>query len=161
MIPPISKPGLLAFKTVLPFTLRYEGGYTNNPKDPGGPTNLGVTIATLSHELRRQATTADVKALTVDKVEPIYYHKYFLASGCAALPNGVSFMAFDIAVNMGVGRAHQFLEATKNMRAKERVLALDRLRMGFWRRLRTWPVFGKGWRERENSCLAEALKRVD
>ena len=36
------------FDDCLKFTLQFEGGFVNNPKDPGGPTNLGVTQATLS-----------------------------------------------------------------------------------------------------------------
>ena len=39
------------FDTALKLTLKYEGGFVNDPYDPGGATNYGVTIATLSHEL--------------------------------------------------------------------------------------------------------------
>ena len=50
------------FEACLKFVLQFEGGFVNNPKDPGGPTNLGVTQATLSGFLGRQATIDEVKA---------------------------------------------------------------------------------------------------
>ena len=55
------------FEACLKFVLQFEGGFVNNPKDPGGPTNLGVTQATLSGFLGRQATIDEVKALTPEK----------------------------------------------------------------------------------------------
>jgi lysozyme family protein len=57
-----------AFKQVIV----YEGGYVNHPKDPGGPTNLGITQATLSRYLGRGASISDVRALTKSAVKPIY-----------------------------------------------------------------------------------------
>jgi lysozyme family protein len=57
--------------------IKYEGGYVNHPQDPGGPTNLGITQATLSRWLRRRASVADVKALTREKVKPIYKQNFW------------------------------------------------------------------------------------
>ena len=52
------------FPACLAFTLKFEGGFVNDPRDPGGPTNMGITIATLSHELGRAATIKDVRTLS-------------------------------------------------------------------------------------------------
>jgi lysozyme family protein len=144
------------FSRSLTFTLAYEGGYVDNPRDPGGPTNRGITIATLSHELGRQATRTDVRNLTIQQAGSIYQKKYWNAVGSDSKPAGVDLMLFDIGVNMGVGRALRFNDETGSLAPKDRIVALDRLRMGFWRHLRTWPIFGKGWSRRENACLALA-----
>lgn len=145
------------FGRALAFALQYEGGYVNHPKDPGGPTNMGITIATLSHELGRRASILEVKNLTVEQAGAIYRKKYWNAIGANDLPAGVDILAFDIAVNSGVGRALQWLEKTRGLQPRQRVAALDRTRVGFYRALRTFPVFGKGWLRRESACLAVAL----
>jgi len=148
------------FQNCLAFTLHYEGGFSDNPRDPGGPTNLGVTIATLSHELGRAATIAEVKALTVAQVTPIYRKKFWNLIDGDALPAGVDLIAFDIAVNSGPGRALQWLAKTANTSPRDRVLALHKLRVGFWRSLPIFATFARGWMTRETACLAAALKYV-
>jgi lysozyme family protein len=144
------------FPNCLAFTLKYEGGFVNDPRDPGGATSLGVTIATLSHELGRAATIADVRGLTEKSVEPIYRKKYWQTIHADCLPKGVDLMAFDIAVNMGVGRALPWIRQTSHLSPLARIDALNSLRCGFWKGLRTWRVFGKGWMARETACLGVA-----
>ncbi len=58
------------FDRALPLVLKHEGGYVDHPRDPGGATNLGVTIGTLSGWLGRKATKAEVRALTRESVAP-------------------------------------------------------------------------------------------
>src|SRR5262245_15160238 len=65
------------FEACLKFVLQFEGGFVNNPADPGGPTNLGVTQTTLSAFLGRHATVDEVKALTPEKVAPIYRFRFW------------------------------------------------------------------------------------
>ncbi len=60
------------FERALPLVLKHEGGWSDDPNDPGGATKLGVTIGTLSLWLGRPATKTEVKALTVATVAPIY-----------------------------------------------------------------------------------------
>lgn len=146
------------FEACLALTLGYEGGYSNNPKDPGGPTNLGVTIATLSHELGRAASVAEVRALTKASVGPIYRKKFWNLINGDDLPAGVDCLAFDVAVNSGPGRALQWLAATKDIRTPvDRVKALDGRRRSFWRALKIFVTFGRGWMNRENDILKHAL----
>jgi len=147
-----------SFPEALVFTLQYEGGYVDNPRDPGGPTNLGITIATLSHELGHQATRADVRNLTKAQASAIYRKKYWNAIGADGLPKGVDLIAFDIAVNMGVGRALQFLTITGNQQPVARIARLDDLRLGYWRHLSFFATFWRGWKARETACKAAALK---
>lgn len=150
------------FETCLSFVLKYEGGYVNNPRDPGGPTNRGITIATLSHELGRAATVADVRALTRELAATIYRKKYWNLIGGDMLPRGLDLLAFDIAVNSGPGRALEWLRATGSMPTYLRIAELDAKRRSFWRSLKTWAVFGKGWSAREDACfaLATVMRKV-
>ena len=145
------------FETCLALTLKYEGGYVNHPRDPGGPTNLGVTIATLSHELGRAATIAEVKALTKEKVAPIYRAKYWNLVQGDGLPAGVDALLFDIAVNSGPGRALAFDRVTRALPPVERIRALDARRRSFYRSLSTFSVFGHGWMAREQDIFVRAL----
>lgn len=138
-----------------------EGGYVNNPRDPGGPTNMGITIATLSHEFGRRATAEDVRRMDASTAMRIYQKKYWNAVGADNLPIGVDLMIFDIAVNSGVGRALQFAKQTSSLlHPRERVVAIDKLRMGYFRSLRNWRFFGNGWKSREAACFALASDMV-
>jgi lysozyme family protein len=151
------------FETALKFTLQWEGGFANDPRDPGGATNMGITIATLSHELGRPATIGEVIDLSRTaagraRVADIYRKKYWNTIGGNRLPPGIDLLAFDIAVNSGPGRALQWLDATHNLTPVERLHALDKKRRGFWRHLKIFARFGSGWFRREDACLALALK---
>jgi lysozyme family protein len=148
------------FMLCLAFTLKYEGGYVWNPHDPGGPTNCGITLLTLSHELGRKATVSEVRALTPKSpvVMTIYEKKYWNLIDGDVLPKGVNLMAFDICVNMGVGRILPWLEASKNMSPVDRIKYLHNKRMTFWKQLKIWVTFWKGWTRREQACYALALQ---
>lgn len=155
-----------------------EGGYVDNPKDPGGATNLGVTIGTLSAWLGRPATKAEVKALTRAKVAPIYRRNYWDAVRGDDLPAGVDYTVFDYAVNSGPGRAIMSLQRAAGVAddgkpgpltlaaiGKDDPSVLIRLisaeRLAFMRRLSTWPVFGRGWTARVTSVEAAARRMAN
>ncbi len=146
------------YDACLNFVFQYEGGYVNDPRDPGGPTNRGITIATLSHELGRQATIADVKTLSREKAASIYRKKYWNAIGGDLLAPGVDLLAFDICVNSGVGRANDWLQQSSRLFPGDRIRWLDAKRRSFWKSLKTWAVYGKGWSRREDAAFALALK---
>lgn len=83
-----------------------EGGYVNDPDDPGGATKHGVTI----HTLRRlgldldgdgAVTTADVRRLTQEQAVDIFIRHYFIRPGIAKLPESIQASAFDMYVNAG------------------------------------------------------------
>lgn len=86
--------------------LRREGGYVNDPDDPGGATNFGVTI----HTMRRlgldlnndgHVTTDDVKALSRDMAINIFIDHYFNGPRIGALPVVFHASVFDMYVNAG------------------------------------------------------------
>ena len=51
--------------------LEHEGGYTNHPSDPGGPTSYGITIADYRRYVKPNATAADVRAMRLDEAKAI------------------------------------------------------------------------------------------
>ena len=148
------------FPACLAFTLQFEGGFVDNPRDPGGATSLGVTQRTLAAWRHKPVTISDVRNLGTNEAGQIYRALYWDHAGGDALPKGVDLMAFDIAVNMGTARAETWLAQTVTLGTSARIARLDALRCGFWRALRTFPVFGKGWLRRETACLALARKMI-
>ncbi|WCS27212.1 glycoside hydrolase family 108 protein [Methylobacterium sp. NMS14P] len=162
------------FERALALVLVHEGGYVDHPADPGGATNLGITIGTLSGWLGRPATKAEVRALTKTTVAPIYRKNYWDAIRGDELPAGVDFCVFDFAVNSGRARAVMSLQRAvgvaddgklgpitlKAIAAKPAAQTVERIcadRLAFLKRLSTWRTFGKGWNARVNGVLTQSL----
>lgn len=153
--------------------LAHEGGYTNHPSDPGGPTNWGITIYDARKHWKANATAADVKAMPLSVAKAIYKSKYWDALRCDELPDGVDYAVFDYGVNSGVGRAGKVLRRCLKMsdntwRVTDDVIAAANKvsdewlaaricdeRLAFLKRLKTWPTFGRGWGRR----VAEVRER--
>lgn len=102
------------FKQALKFVLKWEGGYVNNPNDKGGATNKGITQNTYNSWLKSQGKASkDVRNITDNEAEQIYYKNYWLAAGCDKMSKDFALLAFDTAVNMGVSRVQEFLKAAQ------------------------------------------------
>lgn len=91
-----------------------EGGFVNDPDDPGGVTNHGVTLNTLRRlgiDITRDARIdlADVRALTPAQATDIYVEHYFRRTGIGALPEVLQASVFDMYVNAG-GNAVKVLQ---------------------------------------------------
>ncbi len=91
-----------------------EGGYVNDPEDPGGPTNYGVTLATLRRlgvdvDGDGDADHADLRALTPDQAARIFVAHYHDAPGIGQLPDMLRPSVFDMQVNAGI-RAVKLLQ---------------------------------------------------
>ncbi|MGQ0456662.1 MAG: glycosyl hydrolase 108 family protein [Hyphomicrobium sp.] len=107
----------LVFMRALAHVLEMEGGYSDDPFDPGGPTNRGITLATFAAwrgetlDASSRARLIDVlKRIPDDVVAAIYRKKYWQAASCEALPAALALMHFDAAVNHGVGGAIRLLQ---------------------------------------------------
>jgi lysozyme family protein len=154
--------------------LVHEGGYTNHPADPGGPTNFGITIYDYRKYVKPNATAADVRAMKLDDAKAIYRAKYWDAQRCDELPAGVDYAVFDYGVNSGIGRSQKVLQrclgvaadgkigdetirAARAANARQLTAAICDERLRFLQGLRTWPVFGKGWGRRVAEVKAVAL----
>ena len=102
------------FKKALSFVLKWEGGYVNNPNDKGGATNKGITQGTYNNWLIAQGKSRkDVKFISQQEVEEIYYKNYWLKASCDKMSKVFAVICFDTAVNMGVGRVKEFLQAAR------------------------------------------------
>lgn len=93
-----------AFGLAVGFVLRkeIEGGYVNDPRDPGGETNFGIS--------KRAYPNVNIAELTRDEAIEIYHRDYWLAAHCDKLPNLIAVCVFDAAVNQGVGAATRLLQ---------------------------------------------------
>jgi lysozyme family protein len=154
------------FNTALKHLLVHEGGYTNHPSDPGGPTNFGITIHDYRKYIKKDGTASDVRSMSIDDAKRIYKEKYWDVQKCDQLPSGVDYAVFDYGVNSGVGRSGKVLRRLLGLPDNTHVVTaavvaaankadaaalVDRLcdeRLAFLQRLKTWPTFGKGWGRR-------------
>ena len=89
-----------------------EGGYVNNPDDKGGPTNMGITQATLAQWRGHPVTADDVQDLTEEEAFDIYESEYWIKPRICdlGLSEVLEGMVFDAAVNHGVSRAIKMLQ---------------------------------------------------
>ncbi len=90
------------FSKALSFTLQFEGGFANNPKDSGGATNFGITQRTYdSYREKKGDVLQSVHFISDPEVSDIYYHNYWLANHCDVLPDRLDIAVFDFSVNAG------------------------------------------------------------
>jgi lysozyme family protein len=154
--------------------LKDEGGYTDHPSDPGGPTNFGITLADARRYWKGNATAADVRAIPQSAARTIYRERYWNAMRCDELPAGVDYAVFDYGVNSGTGRAGKVLRrvlklsdrtcvvsddviaAAAKAAPRDLVIAICAERLAFLQSLKTFPVFGRGWTARVNSVRVAA-----
>lgn len=154
--------------------LKHEGGFVNHPEDPGGATNLGVTLATYEQWVGRAVTVDEMKALTPKDVAPIYKDRYWDAVRGDDLPSGVDWSVFDWAVNSGPGRASRALQrivgvtadgrigpvtlkAVHDMKADKIIDKMYDARQHFYEQLSTFDTFGRGWTRRNKETRQAAL----
>ncbi|MFK0692077.1 glycoside hydrolase family 108 protein [Mesorhizobium sp. IMUNJ 23033] len=162
------------FARALALVLKSEGGWSDNPADPGGTTMKGVTLANFRRYVKADATKADLRKISDEQVGTVYRRFYWDAVAGAELPGGVDYAVFDFAVNSGPGRAAKYLQAIVGANQDGRIgpatlsavqarpagAVIDALcdaRLAFLMRLPTWPTFGRGWSERVGSVRAQAL----
>lgn len=142
------------------FTLQFEGGKVDDPQDPGGRTNQGVTQATYNAWRKgRGLAERDVYLMENSERDAIYKGEYWDKIDGDALPLGVDLATFDVAVNSGVKRALWFLDRAKAGNPSSETIALRICddRMDFLRKLPTWGRFGKGWTSRVDACRAKTV----
>ena len=135
----------------------HEGGYVNNPADPGGETKFGVS--------RRAYPLENIRAMTLERAKVLYLHDYWGPAGCDAVPDAIKFDLFDMAVNSGpvaaiknlqraVGVAADgmlgplTLQAVNAMPAPRVLARFNGHRLDLMADLKSWPVFGRGWAKR-------------
>ena len=172
------------FERALAHVLKMEGGFTNDPHDPGGPTNMGITLAVFAAWRKvtlsagnRARMIRDLKRIDRAMVREIYRRRYWDVARCAELPAPLALMHFDAAVNHGPGAAVRILQEAvgtvvdgkigPNTRAAiartpvaEALAAYAAIRERRYRALPHFWRFGRGWLRRVKATLklAHVLK---
>jgi lysozyme family protein len=163
-----------SFKECLDLVLKSEGGYVNNPADPGGMTNLGVTKRVWEEYTGHASDEKEMRSLTPEKVAPLYEQKYWRPCYGEVLPRGLDFVVFSMGVNAGPGRAVKLLQqsigclsdgiigpATRSLilgsDSTTLIAKFSEARREYYRSLKTFPIFGKGWLARVDKEESEAL----
>lgn len=114
------------FDEILAVTLGYEGGFSDDPDDRGGATNLGITAGTLARAHKAGIVGhCDVKRLTRAEAAAIYRRFYWDPIGGDRLPAPLDMVLFDAAVNCGVGAAVKHLQEALNALLPGNPLVVD------------------------------------
>lgn len=159
-----------SFKQAMTLVLKYEGGKVDDPHDPGGRTNQGVTQKVFNaYLISKKRKPRDVYTMTAAERDDIYRARYWNLISGDKLPPGVDFVVFDGAVNSGVAQSVKWLQralidfgaytgkvdgimglmtctaAAKHPDHDKLVAAICSRRMGFLQSLKTWKRYGRGW----------------
>ncbi len=105
-----SVENVTSFDKVIEQVFKHEGGYVNDPDDPGGETNYGIS--------KRAFPDEDIKNLTPKRAAKLYYDHYWVPSKVNMLPDSLRAIYFDMAVNMGIKRAVTILQKACNHKNK-------------------------------------------
>ena len=97
---------LVEFDDIIEVVLHHEGGYVNDPDDPGGETNFGVA--------KRSHPDVDIANLTKDGAKEIYKEHYWNKNKVESLSEELRHIYFDMCVNQGWGRAVKILQHAAN-----------------------------------------------
>jgi lysozyme family protein len=165
------------FAGALSAVLVHEGGWSDHPKDPGGATMKGVTLATY-RQYRPGATKQQLRNISDAELERIYRAGYWDKVRGDDLPTGVDLAIFDFAVNSGPARAAIYVQNIvgvapdgklgplsitavnaycSNFGAAKLVNQLCSQRLAFLEQLSTWSTFGKGWSRRVAEVRKQSL----
>lgn len=164
------------FNTALSHVLTHEGGWADHPRDPGGATMKGVTLATF-RQYHPGASKDDLRAISSADLQRIYRDGYWNKIRGDQLPSGIDYCVFDFAVNSGPSRAARYLQRVLGVsqdgvvgpvtiaaaREADPVQVIEQLcndRMSFLRGLSTFDTFGKGWTRRVDSVRTTAMRMV-
>ncbi len=143
--------------------ISHEGGYVNNPADPGGETKWGIS--------KRSYPNLNIRALTRDDAKVIYRADFWNRINADKLPDGVAFQLFDFAVNSGIGTAIRYFQralriaddghwgaisqlAADTASESDMIMNLNSERLEFMTKLSNWPNASRGWARR----IAQNLK---
>jgi uncharacterized protein (TIGR02594 family) len=182
---PIRDPGAASdalFNHAFAHVLEMEGGWTDDPYDPGGPTNFGITLATYARDKGIELTAANFAALKTElksiapaTVRRIYREHYWLPASCVLMPPALGFFHFDAAVNQGVTGAARLLQDAVGaeidgeigpetlgkaaaLPISETLALYAEARRQHYRSLATFWRFGKGWLTRVDRTLEAATE---
>ncbi len=152
------------------FTLDFEGGYVNDPDDPGGCTNMGITIGTLRGWRGDDSVSCeDVANLSETEAALIYASNYWAPVWGNQLPIGINCQVWDFGVNAGPTRAIKYLQwcvgtsqdgfmgpktlaATAAADQMELLALYYERRQSYYEQLSNFSIYGDGWTRRNDEC---------
>lgn len=175
----------VAFERSLLLVLKHEGGFVDHPRDPGGATNLGISLryartrgSLFDLDKDGDVDADDIRVITPETAAPAYHEDFWLKVRADELPPGIDHVVFDAAVNSGPGRAVRWLQGAvgakvdgafgpATLRAVNRAVERDGpipvlericdLRLAYMRTL-DWITFGRGWQRRVDAVRQEGHK---
>jgi lysozyme family protein len=147
----------MSFDKAFALTVGVEGGYVNDPADPGGETKYGIS--------KRAHPDIDIKALTLDQAKDIYQRDYWQAASCDSMPERIGHLVFDCAVHHGVKTAIKLLQRALKVAddgefgpitrgtltardTNETANLLMAERAVYMTTCSAWPTFKRGWLKR-------------
>lgn len=162
------------FKDSLKHVLVHEGGWADHPKDPGGATMKGVTLAVFRRHYGEDKTKDDLRNISDADLENIYRSGYWDKCSCDDLPTGIDYVVFDAAVNSGPGRGAKWLQGAiganqdggigpntlakvKDFESIEVINNMCDRRLSFLKSLENWKTFGRGWGKRVDGVRSAAV----
>ena len=139
------------FEKALAFVLLWEGGYTNDPDDPGGETNFGIS--------KRAYPRENIKTMTRERAAELYKRDYWIPSGAEREPFPMALVLFDTAVNCGVVNSKEWAKENGD----EPLATLARRVLYYFRIVKRNPQLGKflkGWLNRVAALAAMIAKEM-
>lgn len=166
------------FERALAIVLRHEGGFVNHPNDPGGMTNNGITKKVYDAYMGKVTTEQEMRDMPENHVAEIYKKQYWDRVNADSLASGLDLSVFDWAVNSGCGRAVKALQKCVGVKqdgglgpitlksvnehdAEELIEMMSVERETFYRKLKTFEHFGKGWLRRNKETRSHALANIE
>lgn len=118
------------FNKIMEEVFQQEGGFVYNEDDPGGATNMGITIHTmrkLSMDLDgdNDVDVDDVGLLTKKDAKEVYWRNYWLSNGISKYPKRLRLILFDMTVNFGRYGAIKVLQRAVNNKLGYKKLKVD------------------------------------
>lgn len=138
------------FDRAFDFVIGVEKGYVNDPKDPGGETNFGIS--------KKRYAEEDIKGMTKDRAKFLYRRDYWDPHGCETMEWGKALCVFDTLVNGGL--THKWWLENWSKPLEEFLEDWLAERTVYLADLPEWPRFGLGWMRRLFKVFNEA-KRSD
>lgn len=154
----------MTFDDAFALLIGHEGGYVDDPNDPGGETKFGIS--------KRAYPREDIPNLTLERAKELYRRDYWGPAACDAVPDCIKFDLFDTAVNSGPKQAIRLMQrvlgvvddgivgprtlmAAQSMPPARLVAWFNAERLEFMVTLNNWRHHGGGWARR----IAANIKR--
>lgn len=146
-----------SFQQVINRVLGHEGGYVNDPADPGGETKWGIS--------KRSYPMLNIKSLTREDAIAVYFKDFWMPLKAERLHDGTAYQLMDSAVNSGISQSIRLLQraldvaddghfgpnslaASQTMSESDQIMRFNAERIEFMTKLKNWPNHGKGWMRR-------------